>query len=233
MTHKTVGVIGGMGPEATIELMQRVVRATPADDDSDHIHMLVDNNPKIPSRIQHLLEGTGENPGPTIAAMARGLEQGGADFLVIPCNTAHFYHHYAQDAVSIPVWNMIELSLQQIKILNPAATSVGLLASTAVRKIQLFEPFFKAQGQELVYPDEHTQDLVMNLIRSVKSASYSEDQLQEYNQHIALLEEDGAQSLLLGCSELSVLKDRHEQQLPVIDTLQILANSIVDHCKDS
>src|SRR5690625_6011140 len=88
MTEPIVGIIGGMGPEATIELMQRIVSKTPAADDQDHIHMIVDNNPKVPSRIQALLEGTGDNPAPVLMAMARRLEQAGADFLVIPCNTA-------------------------------------------------------------------------------------------------------------------------------------------------
>ncbi|MGY9013879.1 MAG: aspartate/glutamate racemase family protein, partial [Rhodospirillales bacterium] len=91
MREKTVGVIGGMGPEATVELMSRIIAKTPANDDVDHIHMIVDNDPKIPSRIKALLEGTGEDPGPYIANMARKLQTAGADFLVMPCNTAHLY----------------------------------------------------------------------------------------------------------------------------------------------
>lgn len=86
-----VGVLGGMGPEATVELMQRVIRATPARDDADHVRMIVDNNPKVPSRIAALIERRGDDPAPVIADMARGLEAAGADFLVIACNTAHHY----------------------------------------------------------------------------------------------------------------------------------------------
>ncbi len=110
-----VGVVGGMGPEATVELMRRVIRATPARDDADHIHMIVDNNPKVPSRIKALIEGTGEDPGPTLAAMARGLEAAGADFLVIPCNTAHHYLPVIRTAVSIPVLDMIALTLDRLQ----------------------------------------------------------------------------------------------------------------------
>ena len=100
--EKIVGIIGGMGPEATVDLMQRVIRLTPAKDDSAHIRCLVDDNPKIPSRIKALIEGTGESPGPAIAATAKNLESWGADFIAIPCNTAHYYHAEAQAAVSIP-----------------------------------------------------------------------------------------------------------------------------------
>ena len=89
---KTVGVIGGMGPEATVDLMTRVIGKTPAVNDQDHLRMLVDNNPKIPSRIAAIIEGTGESPVPVLTEMARGLEVQGASFLAIPCNTAHVYH---------------------------------------------------------------------------------------------------------------------------------------------
>ena len=225
--HKTVGVIGGMGPDATVELMRRVIAATPAEDDADHIHMLVDNNPKVPSRLKALLEGGGENPGPVIAQMAKGLEQAGADFLVIPCNTAHYYHHYAQDAVDIPVWHLIQLSLQTIRKQYPVRR-IGLLASSAVQKIALFEPFFTEAGLELVYPDDAAQAVIMQVIRAVKAGALTDELLAEYNCAVAGM--SGVEAYLLGCSELSVLLDRHEQVLPVVDALQVLADGIVGEC---
>ena len=225
--HKTVGVIGGMGPDATVELMRRVIAATPAEDDADHIHMLVDNNPKVPSRLKALLEGGGENPGPVIAQMAKGLEQAGADFLVIPCNTAHYYHHYAQDAVDIPVWHLIQLSLQTIRKQYPVRR-IGLLASSAVQKIALFEPFFAEAGLELVYPDDAAQETIMRVIRAVKAGALTDELLAEYNCAVAGM--SGVEAYLLGCSELSVLLDRHAQVLPVIDALQVLAEGIVLEC---
>lgn len=134
-----IGVIGGMGPEATVELMRRVIAATPADDDIDHIRMIVDNNPKIPSRLQALLgeraAGTGTgvatgaatagDPGPVLAGMARGLETAGADVLVIPCNTAHHYLPVIREAVEIPVVDMVALSVERL---------AGLLACDANRR---------------------------------------------------------------------------------------------------
>ncbi len=233
MTHKTVGVIGGMGPDATVELMRRVIAATPAQDDIDHIHMLVDNNPKIPSRLKALLEGGGENPGPVIADMAHKLETAGAHFLVIPCNTAHYYHAYAQDAVSIPVWHIIELSLAALKRDYPDVQRVGLLGSSAVQKIALFEPFFAKAGLELVYPDDAAQAVVMQVIRAVKANTLTDALMADYNAQVARManrgtdQNSGAQALLIGCSELSVLWTRHQQALPVIDSLQILAEAIV------
>src|ERR1700679_257808 len=112
--QKPVGVIGGMGPEATVDFLRRIVAATPARDDADHIHVLVDNNPQIPSRIAALIDGHGEDPAPVLCAMARGLEKQGADFLVMPCNTAHYYLQRIARAVNIPVLDMIALSIAQI-----------------------------------------------------------------------------------------------------------------------
>jgi aspartate racemase len=91
MSHRILAIIGGMGPEATVDLMLRVINATPARDDQDHIRMLVDNNPKVPSRINALVDGSGESPAPALISMARGLASLGADFLAVPCNTAHHY----------------------------------------------------------------------------------------------------------------------------------------------
>ncbi|MFW6037888.1 MAG: aspartate/glutamate racemase family protein, partial [Desulfonatronovibrio sp.] len=112
MAEKIAGILGGMGPEATVDLMNRVIKATPAKDDEDHIRMVVDNNPKVPSRIKALIQGDGSSPGPCLREMARKLESWGVDFLAMPCNTAHFYHQEIQEAVSIPVLDMISLAVE-------------------------------------------------------------------------------------------------------------------------
>src|SRR5258707_1358760 len=99
--HRVVGIIGGMGPEATVDLMRRVIAKTPADDDQDHVHLIVESNPKIPSRIAHLIDGTGTDPTPELIRIAVNLQRAGADALAIPCNTAHAYAHSSTRAFSI------------------------------------------------------------------------------------------------------------------------------------
>ena len=132
MTEKVVGILGGMGPEATVDLMQRIIRLTPALDDIDHLRCIVDNNPKVPSRIKAIIEGHGEDPGPHMAEMARKLEAYGTDFLVIACNTAHYYYETVKEAVEIPVINLIDLVASHIKQQYPRQDKVGILASPAV-----------------------------------------------------------------------------------------------------
>ena len=109
--HRVVGIIGGMGPEATVDLMRRVIAKTPVRDDQDHVHLIVESNPKIPSRIAHLIEGSGPDPTPELIRIAVNLQRAGADALAIACNTAHAYADAIRHAVSIPLLDMVSLTV--------------------------------------------------------------------------------------------------------------------------
>lgn len=231
MKSKTVGIIGGMGPEATVDLMNRVIRATPALDDGDHIRMLVDNNPGIPSRIRALIEGTGESPGPCMARMGRRLEAWGADFLAIPCNTAHYYYEEISRAVRIPVLHMIELAVERIVSENPGIGRVGLLASPAVLKTELYKRPFMKHGVELVSPDTGFQADLLAAIRSIKSGGIDDrviSSVQAASDHLA---GGGAQALLIACTELSIIAHRVVWGAGKYDSSQILAEAIVLEAK--
>lgn len=229
-SHVMVGVLGGMGPDATVAFMQRVIDATPAQDDIDHVHMLVDNNPKVPSRIKALIEGGGENPGPVIAEMASRLEVAGAHFLVMPCNTAHYYWKDAQDAVSIPVWHIVERTLDSIADRHPGAR-VGMLCSPALRKIGLYEGFAHARGLSLVYPSD--EDAVLEVIRAVKRGQGRDSgTLATFTRAAAELSKQKADVLVLACTELSVISSELTTSLQVVDTLQVLADSVVAAARD-
>lgn len=223
--HIMVGVLGGMGPDATVAFMQRVIDATPAEDDIDHVHLLVDNNPKVPSRIKALIDGDGENPGPAIATMARRLEKAGADFLVMPCNTAHYYWQDAQNAVGIPVWHIVELTLDTIARRIPGA-KIGMLCSPALRKIGLYEGFAQERGLSLVYPSD--EDAMLEVIRAIKRGQVRHpDTLAAFIRTAGELKARGADVLVLACTELSVIKDALDASVPVVDTVQVLAEQVV------
>lgn len=224
---KIVGIIGGMGPEATVDLMQRVIEGTPAQDDADHIRMLVDNNPKIPSRIKALIEGTGESPAPCMVDMALGLERQGADFLVIPCNTAHHYYPDVAAAVKIPVVNMVELTCHSAKLAQPGLKKAGLVASDALQLIRLYEPWFEREAVEILYPQADHQRAVMELIRAVKAKRQTAAQLDAYQRAAADLAAQGAECLVIACTELSVIGKLLETPLPVYDASDVLARHIV------
>lgn len=223
--HHIVGIIGGMGPEATVDLMARVIAATPAQDDADHIHMIVDCNPKIPSRIAALIEGTGESPSPELCRMARGLEAAGATFLAMPCNTAHAYLSDIKSAVEIPVLDMPGLAAAQLASLILKRQSVGMLASTAVLRTGLYDRVLGTAGLNAIYPRD--QAGLMNVIRGVKRGDKGAVQSLQFKAIAQQLFDSGADVLLIACTELSVLAQALGDDLPTVDAMDALVNEIV------
>ncbi len=224
--HPIVGILGGMGPEATVDLMRRVIAATPAMDDRDHIHMIVDNNPKVPSRIAALIEGTGESPAPALMQMAQGLEKVGAQILVMPCNSAHAYLENIRSAVTIPVFDMVGLTAQRVTKLGHNPQRVGILASTAVNKTKLYETALAAHAVALVVPQQ--QSLLMDVIMAVKRAEITSDTRNTFQAIAGDLSSHGVDALVLACTELSILASDLDTELPTIDALDVLTEAIVD-----
>ena len=224
--EKTVGVIGGMGPEATVEFMRRLVSAVPAKDDADHLHVLVDNNPKIPSRIKALIEGGGEDPQPCLVDMARKLEAAGADFLVIPCNTAHYYLPAIAKSVGIPVLDVVALTIENLNALEKRPTRIAVLASPAVRLVGLFEKRLVASGYDVLFPNHDAEGRLLDVIRAVKTGHATPSQQRTYQAIAAGLASDGADTLLVACTELSLLPTL-ERPEPVFDTLDVLVEATI------
>ncbi|MBW1704175.1 MAG: amino acid racemase [Deltaproteobacteria bacterium] len=231
MTDKVVGVIGGMGPEATVDLMMRVIRATPAEDDIDHIRMLVDNNPQVPSRIKAIIEGTGESPAPCMAQMARNLAASGADFLVIPCNTAHYYYDEVCRAVDIPVMNMIDVTVETVLNENASIRTVGLLASKAVLLTGIYTKPFKGKGVDVIYPCPEVQELLMASVCKIKTGKYDIGDREVLQSAAEELVRKRAEALIVACTELSIICDGLDAGVKVYDSSQVLAESIVRMAK--
>jgi len=227
MREKIVGIIGGMGPEATVDLMARVIKATPALDDVDHIRMVVDNNPKVPSRIKAIIEGDGESPIPCLQDMARRLVAWGVDFLAMPCNTAHYYHRDIQESVAIPVLDMVDLAVREVIIQTPGLKTVGLLASTAVVNLKLYEKRFAQHGVALLAPAHHFQEGVMHAIKRIKTSSYGGEVVEALQLAADHLVEFGAEALLVACTELSIIGREIRPTVKMFDSAQILAEAIV------
>jgi len=224
---KVAGVIGGMGPEATVEFLRRIVAATPAADDADHIRILVDNNPGIPSRIAALIEGTGADPAPVLCEMARGLERQGADFLAVPCNTAHYYLPRIARAVSIPVLDMVGLAIEAL----PQVRAIGMLASPAVQKVGLYAARLADAGHSALFPDAAGEGEMLGLIRAVKANAVTPAHLARYEAIACALERAGAEAFLIACTELSVIGPPRGILRPCIDALDELVRATVRAAK--
>ncbi|MCU4653173.1 amino acid racemase [Roseibacterium sp. SDUM158016] len=222
---RPVGILGGMGPEATILLMRKVMEAVPAQDDADHVPLIVHQNPGVPSRIAHLIERTGEDPTPVLQDMARALEAAGAAALAMPCNTAHAYAGAIRDATALPFLDMVEATADRLA--ESGARRIGMLASPATRLASVFEAPFAARGLTPVFPDP--DDAVLALIRAVKRGEAPETLAPDLGRIAEdLLAE--ADTLCVACTELSLIVP-WLNGVAVTDSLDALVAEIVEFAR--
>lgn len=218
---RPVGILGGMGPEATVLLMQRVIAAVAAQDDADHVPLIVHQNPQVPSRIRALIEGTGDDPGPVLAGMARALEAAGAQALAMPCNTAHAYADTIAAATPLPFLDMRAATVAAL----PPGARVGLLASPAVRLSGAFDAPFAQAGLTLVWPEDDAP--LLKIIRAVKAGRTGPGPRADFAAQARAM---AARSdvLLVACTELSLLTDALTGAgLSHVDSLDCLVGAIV------
>lgn len=222
---RRVGILGGMGPEATVLLMQRIIAATPAHDDADHIPLIVDQNPQVPSRIRHLIDGTGDDPGPVLAAMARRLRSAGAEALAMPCNTAHYYADAIRAAAAVPLIDMVGLSVARAAALAGPGGTVGILASPAIRKIGLFDRAFAAAGLTPLYAQD--EDAMLAAIRAIKAEGATDAARTTLVRQSAGLLSRGARVQMVACTEFSLMADAVAPETTRFDTLDQLVDGII------
>ena len=221
---RRVGILGGMGPQATILLMQKVLAAVQAADDADHIPLIIDQNPQVPSRIRHVIEGRGDDPGPVLAAMAKGLVAAGAEALAMPCNTAHHYAGSVKSAVGVPFLDMVDLSVTKAAGLAGFDGKVGILASPAVRKIGLFDARFAKYGVQPIFPsDESAMLAAIRQIKATGPGPQAQKLLRAASEE--LLGQD-AQVQMIACTEFSLLPWDTADGVIAFDTLDVLVAAV-------
>ncbi|MDR7865715.1 MAG: amino acid racemase [Sporomusaceae bacterium] len=204
--RKTVGVLGGMGPLATVDLFAKIVQCTPAAVDQDHLRIIVDNNPQIPPRVEAILHGA-ESPLPGMARSARLLEEAGADFIVMPCNTAHYWIRELRQAVRVPVLNMIDAAAAHIAQRQGAAAGPTLLLATAATiRTGLYQKAFAVHNLALVMPNDAEQKALDTAVRQVKAGLVADNPyLGELNAMVGRFAAAGTQAMLAGCTEVPLL----------------------------
>lgn len=224
---KTLGVIGGLGPAATALFMQMVIDMTDAGTDQEHIHMLIDNCPQIPDRTGYILDHSKENPAPMMIRIGKQLAQAGADLIAIPCITSNYFYEDFRENIPVPVINIIgELK----KIIHGAGImDVGLMATSGTIESGLFQKAFNADGGRLILPEGELQADVMHLIyENVKAGKRAE--MDRFHKVSDYLRAEGAGIIILGCTELSVIKRNEKTGAGYIDALEVLAKCSVENC---
>lgn len=226
MDEKVVGIMGGMGPEATVDLFRKILAATPAKTDQEHLHIIIDCNSKIPSRPAALLEG-GPDPTPLLQSTARNLERAGADVLVVACNTAHLFYDRITAAVRIPVLHIVDEAIREAQRRYPGLRSVGVVAGRGAIRLRLYQDRLEAKGIKTVVPSDEDQEMVVSAIYSVKAGDKGASVRAKIREVAGRLGRAGAQVVFTGCTELPLVLEDGDAEVPVLDPTQALAEAVV------
>ncbi len=229
---KIVGILGGMGPEATADLFARIVRFTPAARDQDHLHIIVDDDPSIPDRTAAIFEG-GADPLPFMVRAGRRLVQAGVDFIVIPCNTAHYFHQALSRELPVPILHIMEETAGAIVGAHPGVRRVGLLATTGTVRTGLYHRALEKRGLVTVVPEPPAQERVMEAIygrEGIKAGRYDRPR-QLLTEAAEELARAGAEAVIAGCTEIPLVLKPGMVSVPVIDATEALARAAVDFAR--
>ena len=227
----TIGIIGGLGPAATVDIFEKIVRHTPAHHDQDHLKIIIENDPQIPDRTA-ALSGVGEDPSIAMLASAEKLKRSGADFLIIPCNTAHAFLRKMQQHIQIPILSMIDETARYITANHPAVDKIGLLATSGTVGSKVYEEALTGSGVVLLVPSGESQKkLVMEAIYGqggIKAGCVTglprEQLLAAAHELIGM----GAQLIVLGCTEIPLALTSGDVEVPFVDPTEILAKAAVE-----
>lgn len=227
MPDRIIGIIGGMGPEATADFFREIIRLTPAQKDQDHIPVMIYSNPRIPERTQAILQG-GEDPTPYLIESAQILAKAGAGILAVPCNTAHYFLPQVRPKVDIPILDMIEETYLCTRARIGNAGAVGLLATTGTIRSGVYRALFARHGVDVLVPAQADQERIQQAIRSIKADSYDRARQDTFERIGATLVEAGAQAVILGCTEIPLAFNMERVGYPVVNATRVLAQAAVD-----
>lgn len=226
---KTIGIMGGMGPMATVDLMKKIILATPASKDQEHIPMLVDNNSQIPDRTKAIM-GQGASPAPEMVKTAKRLMMAGADFIIIACNTAHYFLPEILPQISIPVLSIIDVTTNSA--LEKGFKSVGLLATTGTVSTGLYQKKLEASGIQCITPPTDKQHLIDDMIYQGVKANNENYDTRAVKELLAEMQNAGAEAFILGCTEVPVAVSMYKLQGKFIDATDELAKAAIKFAKE-
>ena len=226
---KTIGILGGMGPLATADLLIKITMATRADCDREHIRVYIDSNAAIPDRTEAILHG-GEDPVPEMTNALRNLERCGADCVVMACNTAHYYLPRLREKSRIPILDMLAITARCCARRYPGKKA-AILATTGTLQTGLYGRALEGEGVDFLLPDEKQQKWLMHLIYDVVKASRPmQPEEADWTGLLEELRQRGADYYILACTELPIVANTLPDKGPFVDPTEELARAAVSFC---
>ena len=218
-----------MGPLATADLFRKIVMLTKAGSDSEHIRIYIDDNPSIPDRTAAILHG-GADPVPAMTDSLRKLESCGADCIVMPCNTAHYFLSRLQPLTDIPFLSITQSTAQACREKFPNKTA-AILATTGTLSAGLYQAALEEAGVSFLLPDGAQQDALMRVIyQGVKADAAPESYRTDMEAVLFAMAAQGADYFILGCTELPLAAELLGLTVPVIDPTEELARAAIRFC---
>ena len=232
MERKIIGIMGGMGPDATVDLYNKIIEDTRrrgAVSDQDHLEVVISSIPQTPDRTEAIF-GKAPSPEPELVRSARRLEAAGAGLIAVACNSAHYFYCEISSSVTIPVLHMIRLTAAHIAGNYPNAGIAGILATDGTLKTRLYHEALEKEGLEPLAPDPLSQEAVMDAIYGeggIKMELPSQMATADLVLAADVLIERGAAVIIAGCTEIPLALRHAELAVPVIDSTAVLAGAAV------
>jgi aspartate racemase len=229
MKERIIGILGGMGPEATLDCYAKIIKNTPASKDQDHLQVIINSDPKVPDRTAAIL-GRGESPLPALIAGVQALDKAGAEFIIIPCVSAHMFLEVLIPQVSLPILSIFDAVAETIAREHPAIKKVGLLGTTGTVKGGLFQKRLESDGLQILVPDDASQTRVMEAIYTIKDvqATQTREEIAAALSSVAReLIDRGAQGIIAGCTEIPLALQQAHLSVPYFDALTVLGREAI------
>ena len=227
MNKKVLGVIGGLGPVATANFIELAATMTDADTDQGHMEMIVYNAPSIPDRTGYILDNSKPSPLAPMADIGQKLVAQGAGCIAIPCMTAHYFYEQLTQRIPVPIIHALEETVLHLQ--KNGVHRVGIMATDGTIASRIFHRVLEKHGMTPITPEEAGQKDMMRLIYGSIKAGLPPEMDRFYRTRDALMH-SGAEAIILGCTELSLIKRDHPIGPGFINTLEVLAQQAVLRC---
>lgn len=244
MTERAIGILGGMGPEATVDIFSKIIKSNPVAKDQDQLRIIVYCNSKIPNRRQAISYQAGgkalvrikrsskEDPRPEMIRTAKILETSGAGLIIIACNTAHFFYEDIQKNVSVPVLHTMQEVAKRIRLRMQSLKTVGVLAGPIVTKAGLYQKPLEKIGLRVLCPDTDEElGKIAKCVNEIKGGNKSKEVKQFLVNVAEKMVRKGAQAVILGCTEFPLVVQEGDLSVPALDANQLLAEAAIEMAK--
>lgn len=219
---KIIGILGGMGPFATIDIYKEILDSVEVKTEREYPHVVINSNPKIPSRTRSFLFNE-KSPVEGMIKEAKSLEKIGVDFIIIPCNSAHYFLQEVRKSIETEIVDMVEVVADYIHKKFPTIKKAGLLGGEVILGSDIYERSLCKYGITIIKPSEDKNNLVRSCIDMIKHNSITTSVKLEFVNLINSLIDEGSEIIILGCTEFPILFRNFAFKVPFIDTTKVLA----------